>query len=220
MDDYHFSFDEIPMFHRIRRWRVIASSFEKGERESEEFFRFCRYLAKQPPLLTLEVFVVMLEKPTTSPAAHHKNPNNSILWQGQIERIGQTLGMLRNVSSFKLRSARNEDPSQSMISRYKPWCPDPKLYVCHDEGDSFKWLVEGDTPVEKVFEVQSRLLTYAQAFERNPIYKAEMEFSRHNRKNDTYKEDITTLPNPFISTFNVIHQVESYLCLSHQESKE
>ena len=213
-----FSFDEIPMFGVVRKWLVLVQSFPEKGTQSEEFFRFCHSLASRPPLQKLEVLVMMVEKPMSPAPQSQKSPTHWILWMKQIERVGNTLGMLRNVGMCSIRSARKKDLTPCMISQYNPWFPDRKLYACYDEGGSYKRCVEGNTPVERVFEMQSRLLTYVQTFERDPLFKAEMDPNRQIRKANISQAYFTASLNPFTSG-GELHYVEKCLRRTHQESK-
>lgn len=214
--DHFFAFEHIAEFKRVRRWRVILECRSTRGSQTEGFFRFCRALSKQSSILSLEVLVMLPEPPSST------YPSNDIMynWATVDKRMGKTtatLGMLRNVNSVELRPAMKTDLSQCVQRIYKPGFPGAKVSN-GDEADSCITIIKGNTPVEKVFEMQARLLSYAQAFERNTQFKAEMEPYGQIWEDETSDRSAIKDYNPFTG-LETHHHVERFLKKAHHESR-
>jgi hypothetical protein len=83
----------------------------------------------------------------------------------------QPLRMLRNIHKLEFAAVKGDDiPSynslpSALASRPSPHSLDPELVT------ELKSLVKGKSKVVHVWKMYERLVTYAQAFERNPVFK-------------------------------------------------
>ncbi len=92
----------------------------------------------------------------------------------QMQNIEASLRVLRKVKTFSLRAGMKSDLPDSVACRQECWYPDtPNKYS--DIESRCRQLIYGSTPVEKVFEMNSKWLAYAQTFERDEQFTAKMD---------------------------------------------
>jgi hypothetical protein len=154
-----------PGFKKVKHWKVILSAKVEIEPPSECFVKFCRALSDNTPC-SLKVWIAP------------KRSDFDFTWaigedKYDVAATLQPLRLLRNVKEIKL----GELPVNE-LSIYRPTeresSPSP-----HDFPASFlenmKSLVESSEPVKRVWKMYEKLLKYAQAFERNDRFRANME---------------------------------------------
>ncbi|KAE9373641.1 hypothetical protein N431DRAFT_465919 [Stipitochalara longipes BDJ] len=114
----------------------------------------------------------------------------------------QPLQLLRNIPCLKLDEARGRDlpiydtSLQASILVYNNIPLNLKTEI--------KALVEGDSPVAHVFKMYTRLVNYAEAFERNTKFREAMRWSWNEARQrlpaeyaDSYLEGIPFRGNPY-----------------------
>jgi hypothetical protein len=89
-----------------------------------------------------------------------------------IEKVLEPLRLLRGVKKLEIRNADPEDLAQGQDTFNDPIQPH---FVDLDLVSELKSVAEGVTPILYVFGMYSKLVSYAQAFERNATFREEMD---------------------------------------------
>jgi hypothetical protein len=159
-----------PGFKRVKHWKVIlpAKPHIGSKSPAEDFVKFCRALSDNTPC-TLRVWIL----PKSRDYGDRSFGRSCGADNYDVAAILQPLNPLRNVKDIKLGELPIND-----LSIYQPTkhhsSPSPHEFPT-GFLDNMKSLVEGSTPVKRVWKMYEKLLKYGQSFERNDRFRADME---------------------------------------------
>lgn len=189
---YSTAHDEIKSFAavtKVRRWKVFVSSHKPLRHfkcPPAGLACLCRAVCHSD-LLTLDILLVptgrmYFEEYTWNVVG--RRPSLPIEYN-RLSLVLQPLQLLRNVQFLALRPAPvDECRSYETSARIRhpgvaptPAVPEPNpepIQIPTQLAAKICSVIQGNSPVIRIFEMFDNLVAYAQAFERNDVYKAEM----------------------------------------------
>jgi hypothetical protein len=201
---------------KVKQWKVLVDGHQKSSVlcPTASLVYFCRAICDV--LKSQRVEIIPRGSDTGLDYV-----SNDFLWPNdrkdyETVDILQPLRVLRNVSKLEFGAVTGDDIPiyQNLWLRpFEPIAPyplEPELEV------ELKTLVEGNSAVVHVWKMFERLVTYAQTFERNHIFKAEMKpaygAARESSARETLESfvDSRSVLSPF-KQGQVIHFVENML---------
>jgi len=160
-----------PAVKKVKSWKVLlgASSQEGWGHPSGGFLHLCQAIVDIPNR-SLQVGVIPRGKRFEGPINLHLR---SMLIYNTMDVILNPLQILRNLKSLTITQAWFDDlevrDPASDISQVTPH-EIPEDLIAQLRSDT-----RGSQPIVHVFKMYQRLVIYAQAFERNGIFRAEMD---------------------------------------------
>ncbi|CZR65103.1 uncharacterized protein PAC_15003 [Phialocephala subalpina] len=191
---YSITHDEIKSVAavaKVRRWKLFVS-LQKPLRHIEcppaGVACLCRAICRSA-LLSLDIRLIptgylFSEENSWNPWGTGPNGTPPIAYN-KLNYVLQPLQALRNVQWFAIRPApadecrtydtisRRRPPGVANVPAVSPPAPEP-VQIPPQLAAKIRSVVQGDSPVIRIFDMLGNLVAYAQAFERNEVYKAEM----------------------------------------------
>lgn len=162
-------------FPPIKHWKVLIGTARSTYNDcpSFSFFNFCENLCHKAPQTLKVVIVPYGEKPHPCKGIHFDDEHYD---SGLCHKLRNSLlpaTFLRGISKFKLLQGTEEDMKAFDKSKGPhPNPPHPDFNLVKAELET---LVTGNSPVMHLSQNYECLHDYAQAFERNATYRAEMD---------------------------------------------
>lgn len=207
-----------PWITNVKHWKIILTTNpdDKLYSPDDSFTYFCRHLCFNKPR-SLEVLLLPQGGAFRLPRFTGIAPLTPRRFHDPKEVL-QPLTMLRNIASLKIGEVEGSD----LPSTYDPSQPLVSNNIPQELKVSLRTLVAGNTPINYVFRMYEKLLEYAQAFERNPRFRAEMNpawgAARRNRDERARRVFASREFNPFKQ--EPFHPVETNLEMASIASED